>query len=43
MKCSECCGTGYVFSGVGSRADEDSYDECETCAGEGEINKEEVR
>lgn len=38
--CPKCNGTGYIFIGFSDYMDENNYDECSTCHGEGEIEEE---
>lgn len=41
LECKNCYGTGSVYCGFGSYLDEDNYDTCEECSGEGVIESEE--
>lgn len=35
--CPDCKGHGYIYCGVGSRMDEEAYDECSNCKGTGVV------
>lgn len=40
IECYNCDGTGYIWSGLGSPADESEYDTCTRCDGYGYIDEE---